>query len=97
MSRNRGKIAVIREANSGIGFLTAKPFIGEGVECVYITGRQKAELDAAAASLGSHAVAVAGNVTDPADTDRLSELVKARAGRVDIVFANEGYRRDRRH
>jgi NAD(P)-dependent dehydrogenase (short-subunit alcohol dehydrogenase family) len=91
MSRLEGKIAVITGANSGIGLATAKTFLDQGAARVYITGRRKAELDAAAATLGPHAVAVAGNVADPADMDRLFELVKRAAGRVDVVFANAGY------
>src|SRR6201986_3920956 len=70
---------------------TAKTFLDEGSARVYITGRRKAELDAAAATLGPHAVAVAGNVADPADMDRLFGRVQAEVGRVDIVFANAGY------
>jgi NAD(P)-dependent dehydrogenase (short-subunit alcohol dehydrogenase family) len=91
MSRLEGKIAVITGANSGIGLATAKTFLDQGAARVYITGRRKAELDAAAATLGPHAVAVAGNVADSADMDHLFELVKRAAGRVDVVFANAGY------
>ena len=91
MSRLEGKIAVVTGANSGIGLVTAKTLLDEGAKRVYITGRRKAELDAAAATLGPDAVAVAGNVADPTDMDRLFERVKAEVGRVDIVFANAGF------
>lgn len=90
MSRLEGKIAVITGASSGIGLATAKTFLAEGAARVYITGRRKVELDAAVASLGARAVGVQGDVTNPADLDRLYELVKTEAGRVDVVFANAG-------
>jgi NAD(P)-dependent dehydrogenase (short-subunit alcohol dehydrogenase family) len=91
MSRFGNKIAVVTGANSGIGLATAKSFIGEGAARVYITGRRKAELDAAIASLGERAVAVRSDVTRPEDLDRLYDRVKAEVGRVDAVFANAGY------
>jgi NAD(P)-dependent dehydrogenase (short-subunit alcohol dehydrogenase family) len=87
----KGKIAVVTGANSGIGLATARTFIEQGTERVYITGRRAAELDAAAASLGERAVAVTGDVTSAADLDRLYDLVKAEAGHIDIVFANAGF------
>ena len=91
MSRLEGKIAVVTGANSGIGLATARTFLDEGAARVYVTGRRKAELDQAVASLGERAVGVQGDVTNPADLDRLYDQVKAEVGRVDIVFANAGY------
>jgi NAD(P)-dependent dehydrogenase (short-subunit alcohol dehydrogenase family) len=48
-------------------------------------------LDKATAALGARAVAVQGDVTKPADLDRLYDLVKTEVGRTDVVFANAGY------
>jgi NAD(P)-dependent dehydrogenase (short-subunit alcohol dehydrogenase family) len=84
-----GKIAVITGGSSGIGLATAKTFIAEGAR-VYMTGRRQDELDAVAATLGSNAVAVQGDVSKPADLDRLYELIRKEVGHVDIVFANAG-------
>ena len=86
-----GKIAVVTGANSGIGYATAKALIEHGAARVYITGRRKEELEAAAASLGNVAVAVEGDVTKPADIERLYERVKTEVGHLDIVFANAGF------
>jgi NAD(P)-dependent dehydrogenase (short-subunit alcohol dehydrogenase family) len=86
-----GKIAVVTGANSGIGLATAKTLIDQGAARVYLTGRRKAELEEAAASLGERAVAVPGDVTNLADLDRLYDVVKSGPGHLDIVFANAGF------
>ncbi|MGP8432398.1 SDR family NAD(P)-dependent oxidoreductase [Paraburkholderia fungorum] len=91
MSRLKDKTAIVTGANSGIGLATAKAFLDEGAARVYLTGRRKAELDAAVSALGSRAVAVQGDVTNPADLDRLVDLVKTEVGHVDVVFANAGF------
>jgi NAD(P)-dependent dehydrogenase (short-subunit alcohol dehydrogenase family) len=82
------KTAVVTGASSGIGLATAQRFVDEGAT-VIITGRRRAELDTATAQLGSHAHAVPGDVTAPADLDRLYEAT-ARLGGIDILFANAG-------
>jgi NAD(P)-dependent dehydrogenase (short-subunit alcohol dehydrogenase family) len=89
MPKLDGKIAVITGGNSGIGLATAKVFVREGAR-VYITGRRQAELDAAAALLGPSAKAVQGDVSKPADLDRLYDQIDKEVGRVDVVFANAG-------
>ena len=82
------KTAVVTGGSSGIGFAAAQRFIDEGAT-VIITGRRRAELDTAAAKLGLHAHAVPGDVTVPADLQRLYEAA-ARLGGIDILFANAG-------
>ena len=82
------KTAVVTGGSSGIGFATAQRFIDEGAS-VIVTGRRRAELDSAAAQLGSRAYAVPGDVTGPADLKRLHEAA-ARLGGIDILFANAG-------
>jgi NAD(P)-dependent dehydrogenase (short-subunit alcohol dehydrogenase family) len=89
MSKLDGKIAVITGGNSGIGLATAKVFVKEGAR-VYFTGRRRAELEAAAAVLGPSATPVQGDVSKPADLDRLYDQIRDEAGRVDVVFANAG-------
>ena len=89
MPKLEGKIAVITGANSGIGLATAKVFVKEGAR-VYLTGRRQAELEAAATLLGPHATPVQGDVSKPADLDRLYGQIRKEAGRVDVVFANAG-------
>jgi NAD(P)-dependent dehydrogenase (short-subunit alcohol dehydrogenase family) len=89
MSKLNGKIAVITGGNSGIGLARAKVFVKEGAR-VYFTGRRQAELDAAAAVLGPSATPVQGDVSKPADLDRLYDQIRNEAGRVDVVFANAG-------
>src|SRR5258708_33746084 len=84
-----GKVALITGGGTGIGLATAKDFAQEGAE-VYITGRRKPELDAAAASIGPNVTAIQGDVTKPKDLDRIYGQIGQEKGHVDIVFANAG-------
>ncbi|MFI5351258.1 MAG: SDR family NAD(P)-dependent oxidoreductase [Elusimicrobiota bacterium] len=84
-----GKVAVVTGGNSGIGLATAQRFAAEGA-FVFITGRRQPELDAAVKLIGPNSLGVQGDVTKPADLDRLYALIKEKKGRVDVVFANAG-------
>jgi NAD(P)-dependent dehydrogenase (short-subunit alcohol dehydrogenase family) len=53
-------------------------------------GVGQAELEAAAALLGPSATPVQGDVSKPADLDRLYGQIQKEVGRVDVVFANAG-------
>jgi NAD(P)-dependent dehydrogenase (short-subunit alcohol dehydrogenase family) len=84
-----GKVAVITGGNSGIGLATAKRFVAEGAY-VFITGRRQQELDAAVKEIGNNVTGVQGDVARLADLDKLYAAVKAKTGRIDILFANAG-------
>jgi NAD(P)-dependent dehydrogenase (short-subunit alcohol dehydrogenase family) len=84
-----GKVAVVTGGNSGIGLATAKRFVAEGAY-VFVTGRRQPELDAAVREIGQNVMGVRGDVSDLADLDRLYATVKAKTGRIDILFANAG-------
>src|SRR5258708_2554543 len=89
MPRREGKIAVITGGSSGIGLATAKRFVKEGAY-VFIPGRRQAELDKAAAEIGSNVTAVKGDVANPNDLDQLYQTVAANKAKLDILFANAG-------
>ena len=89
MGKLSGKVAVVTGGNSGIGLSTAQLFAAEGAQVV-VTGRRKAELDAAVAAIGHAAVGVQGDVAKLADLDALYAEVKSKFGRVDVLFANAG-------
>ncbi|MFJ5016240.1 MULTISPECIES: SDR family NAD(P)-dependent oxidoreductase [Streptomyces] len=82
-----GKTAVVTGASAGIGLAGAKRLAAEGAH-VFITGRRKDELDAAAEEIGPAATAVTGDIADPADLDRLYEAVRRRGQGLDVLFAN---------
>jgi NAD(P)-dependent dehydrogenase (short-subunit alcohol dehydrogenase family) len=88
MAKLAGKVAVITGGTSGIGLATAKLFVREGA-FVFITGRRQKELDEAVKEIGDNITGVQGDVSKPADLDRLYETVKTK-GRIDVVFADAG-------
>ena len=88
MAKLNGKVALISGGTSGIGEETAKLFQSEGAT-VIVTGSSERSVDTAKARLLGIEVLVAdaGNV---AATKTLVDLVKAKHGRIDILFVNAG-------
>jgi NAD(P)-dependent dehydrogenase (short-subunit alcohol dehydrogenase family) len=89
MGKLDGKVAVVTGGDSGIGLAAAQRLVAEGAY-VFITGRRQRELDAAVAQIGQNVTAVAGDVSQLADLDRLFATVREQKGRIDILFANAG-------
>ena len=89
MGKLDGKVALITGGDSGIGLATAKRLVADGAY-VFITGRRERALDDAVAQIGGNVTAVAGEISQFADLDRLFATVRERTGRLDILFANAG-------
>jgi NAD(P)-dependent dehydrogenase (short-subunit alcohol dehydrogenase family) len=89
MGQLTDKVALVTGAGTGIGRATAERFIAEGAH-VYLTGRRKQELEAAAEALGDRAVAIQNDISDLDDLDRLFGRIADDGNRLDILFANAG-------
>ncbi|GAA1799772.1 SDR family NAD(P)-dependent oxidoreductase [Actinomadura chokoriensis] len=81
------KTALVTGGGSGIGLAAAVRLAAEGAHVV-VTGRRKTELDAAVEAIGPAATAVAGDISDLADLDRLYETIRHRGRGLDVLFAN---------
>jgi NAD(P)-dependent dehydrogenase (short-subunit alcohol dehydrogenase family) len=88
--RLAGKVGVITGGSTGMGLATARRFVLEGMDHVFITGRRKDVLDTAVAEIGDKATGVPGDVANLHDLDRLFESVKRYGRRLDVIFANAG-------
>jgi NAD(P)-dependent dehydrogenase (short-subunit alcohol dehydrogenase family) len=90
--RLQGKIGIITGAGSGIGRATALACAREGADIVvFDLNREAAEATVRALQgLGRRALAVAGDVTDEADVERLAEATVREFGRIDLLMNNAG-------
>lgn len=92
----KGKIAVVTGASRGIGRSISLALSAAGATIVAMDMDQAAteaivaELKAA----GGNAIAVVGNVTVPADAEKMIEVAVKEFGRVDILVNNAGITRD---
>jgi NAD(P)-dependent dehydrogenase (short-subunit alcohol dehydrogenase family) len=84
------RIALVTGAGSGVGRSAAHALLGDG-DTVYLAGRRLALLEeTAAASPGGEAIPAQADVTDPASVEALFAMIKARSGRLDVLFNNAG-------
>ncbi|MFE7034257.1 SDR family NAD(P)-dependent oxidoreductase [Streptomyces sp. NPDC057621] len=90
MGQFEGRTAVVTGGGTGIGLATARRLAADGAH-VFVTGRREAELDRAVETIGpERATAVVGDISEPADLDRLYDAVRARGRGLDVLFANAG-------
>src|ERR1700743_1917654 len=91
MAKLDGKIALISGGTSGIGAETAKLFQSEGATVV-LTGSSERSVEAAKKQLRGIEVLLADAV-NVAATKILVDQVKAKPGRIDVLFVNAGVAR----
>ena len=86
-----GRVALVTAASKGLGLASALALAQEGAR-VTICARGADALAAAGDEIGAHAdvLAIAADVTDPAEPARLVAATVERFGRLDIVVANAG-------
>jgi len=92
----KDKIAVVTGASRGIGKSISLALARQGAKSVAVDVTLKGmdELLAEIKALGSEGIAVEGNVTVAADSEKMIDQAVAAYGRVDILVNNAGITRD---
>jgi 3-oxoacyl-[acyl-carrier protein] reductase len=87
------RVALVTAASQGLGYATALQFAREGTR-VAICSREAERVNAAAnaitAETGQPVLAIAADVTDPHDVDRMISQVIDDYGGLDILITNSG-------
>ena len=89
---NSNRVALVTGGGTGIGKAAAKALLQAGYQVV-ITGRNLDKLQAALEDIGgadANTLAVASDVGDPDSVKQLFASLKAKFGRIDVLFNNAG-------
>jgi 3-oxoacyl-[acyl-carrier protein] reductase len=84
-----GRRAAVAAASSGLGLATARALAAEGVR-VAIGSRDRARVDAAAASIDGDVVPLVADVAHPDGATAFVEAAREALGEVDILVTNAG-------
>ena len=82
-----GRVVLVTGGGTGLGRAAAAELRACGAEVV-IAGRREEVLAEAAEELGAHAVA--GDVREPEDAERMVRFALERCGRLDVLVNNAG-------
>ena len=89
MDRLKNKRTLITGGTSGIGLETAHQFLAEGAR-VAITAKDSKSLESARQQLGSDALFIASDASNPSAQIELAATLKEKFGGLDAAFINAG-------
>jgi ribitol 2-dehydrogenase len=84
-----GKVAAVTGAASGIGLECAKALLAAGARVVLVDRNEEA-LREICSKLGTNAIPLVIDLTDPKSVERMMPQIMERAGQLDIFHANAG-------
>lgn len=89
----KDRVAVVAAASKGIGYAAARELAREGAR-IFLCSRDEARASDAARKIhdetGAIVAGIAADVTDEQAAERLVEVAREKAGRIDILVTNAG-------
>lgn len=84
------RTCLVTGASRGIGRSVVERLVADGHR-VAMVARSKQDIDDVAAAVGGTTMAIAADVTDPDDVERIFREVEARWGAVEVLVSNAGF------